>query len=315
LRDVGGAHCKIDAASNCLFIQVVPTLADHKPMHIENDPKPERPKNGKPAKALTQVLAQSERVKDLVVEAAEELSTVNVVLKEELADRNPPPGVQKAIEKNEVAEEKVQEASEQLSVVNSALEREIKDRHVLEFQYAAATEQKDAARHESLHDPLTELPNRALFNDRLEQGLAQAEKHGWNLAVMFVDLDNFKDINDSYGHDVGDRVLHKIAARLKENARSNDTVSRHSGDEFLYLLMESGSEQDVKLIVEKLIRSIQLPCEVGAGDRIISPIIHMSIGIAMFPKNGNLAETLIKAAAKAMYRARKDKSGYSFVPG
>ena len=132
---------------------------------------------------------------------------------------------------------------------------------------------------------------------------------------MFVDLDNFKDINDSYGHDVGDRVLQKIAARLKDNARSNDTVSRHSGDEFLYLLMESGSEQNVKLIVEKLIRSIQVPCEVGAGDRIISPIIHTSIGIAMFPKDGNLPQTLIKAAAKAMYRARKDRSGYLFVHG
>ena len=280
---------------------------------MTNDLKPEGPKNGTPAKALTKVLEQSERVKDLVEEAAEELSTVNVVLKQELADSDPAPGVQEAIEKSEVVEEKVQDASAQLAVVNQALEREIKDRHVLEFQYAAATEQKDAARHESLHDPLTGLPNRALFNDRLANGMAQAERHGWNLAVMFVELDNFKGINDAYGHDVGDRVLQKIAARLVEHARSDDTISRHGGDEFLYLLMETRDEREVKLIAEKLIDAIQAPCDVGAGDRTISPIVHASIGIAMFPKDGALADMLIKAAGKAMYRAKKDKSGYSFV--
>ena len=281
-------------------------------MKIES--KPEGPKGGnKPAKALTKVLEQSERVKDLVEEAAEELSTVNVVLKTELADSDPPPVVQEAIEKSEVVEEKVQEASEQLAVVNSALEREIQDRHVLEFQYAAATEQKEAARNESLHDPLTGLPNRALFNDRLEQGLAQAERHGWNLAVMFIGLDNFNEINDSYGHDVGDRILQKIAVRLMENARSDDTSSRHNSAEFLYLLMETGDEQAVKLIVEKLIRVIQLPCEVTAGDRTISPIIHTSIGIAMFPHDGTIADILIKSAGKAMYMAKKDQSGCAFV--
>ena len=280
---------------------------------MKNESKPEGPNTGKPAKALTKVLEQSERVKDLVNEAAEELSSVNVVLKEELADSDSPPAVQEAIEKSEIVEEKVQEASEQLAVVNSALEREIKDRHVLEFQYAAATEQKDAARHEALHDPLTELPNRALFNDRLEQALAQAERHSWNLAVMFVGLDNFKDINDSYGHDVGDTVLQKIAARLMENARNDDTICRHSGAEFLYLLMETDGEQEVKSIAEKLIGAIQAPCDVGVADCTISPVFHASIGIAMFPKDGTVADTLIKAAGKAMYRAKKDKSGYSFV--
>lgn len=282
-------------------------------MEIKIDSKLEGPRHGKPVKALTKVLEQSERVKDLVEDAAEELSTVNVVLKQELADSDPPPVVQEAIEKNEVAEEKVQEASEQLAVVNAALEREIKDRHVLEFQYAAATEQKDAARHESLHDPLTGLPNRALFNDRLEQGLVQAERHGWNCAVMFVDLDNLNEINDSYGHDVGDRVLQKIAARLMQHARTDDTISRLSDEEFLYLLLETGDEQVVKLIAENLINIIQAPCDVGAGDRTISPIVHTSIGIAMFPHHGTLAETLIKVAGRAMYRAKKDKSGFAFA--
>lgn len=271
------------------------------------------PKDGKPAKILSGVLEQSQRVKDLVEKVAEELSTVNVVLAQELATGDTPPIVQDAIEKNVVAEEKVQEATEQLTVVNEALEGEVKARHVLEFQYAAANEQKDAARHESLHDPLTGLPNRALFNDRLEQGLVLAERHAWNLAVMFLELHGFKDINDQHGHDVGDKLLQAVAARLQENSRTDDTVSRHSGDEILYLVMESGSEDKVKLIAEKLISVLEAPCEVSVGDAKVSPKIRVSIGISMFPENGITADALIKAAGKAMYRAKKDQSGYSFA--
>lgn len=275
--------------------------------------KQEGPKHDKPAKVLTGVLEQSERVKDLVEEVAEELSTVNDVLSQELATADTPPVVQDAIEKNIVAEEKVQEATEQLAVVNEALEGEVKARHVLEFQYAAANEQKDAARHESLHDPLTGLPNRALFNDRLEQGLVLAERHAWKLAVMFLELHGFKDINDAHGHDIGDKVLQLVAARLQESSRSDDTASRHSGDEFLYVVMESGSEEQVKLIAKKLISAIEAPCEVSVGDTTASPEIRASIGIAMFPAHGIAAESLINAAGKAMYRARKDNSGYSFA--
>ncbi len=275
--------------------------------------KQDGPANGKPAKALVGALKQNEQIKDLVEEVAEELATVNEVLTEELSGADTPPVVQDAIEKSVGAEIKVKEATEQLAVVNEALVDEVKARHVLEFQYAAATEQKDAARHESLHDPLTGLPNRALFNDRLEQGLVLAERHAWNLAVMFLELHGFKEINVKYGHDVGDKVLQTIAARLLENSRSDDTASRHSGDEFLYLVMESGSAQQVKLIVEKLIRVIEATCEISVGDRTVSLEIRVSIGIAMFPDHGAVADNLINAAGKAMYRARKDNTGYSFA--
>lgn len=271
------------------------------------------PKHGRPAKALTSVLKQSERVKDLVEEVAEELSTVNEVLTQELATAATPPIVQDAIEKNIVAEEKVQEATEQLAVVNEALEGEVKARHVLEFQYAAANEQKDAARHESLHDPLTGLPNRALFNDRLEQGLVLAKRHAWNVAVMFLELHGFKDINDKHGHDIGDKLLQLVAARLQESSRSDDTVSRHSGDEFLYLAMESGGEEQIKSIAEKLISAVEAPCDVSVGDATAAPEIRVSIGIAMFPAHGVAAESLINAAGKAMYRARKANAGFLFA--
>ncbi|HWS03745.1 MAG TPA: GGDEF domain-containing protein [Gammaproteobacteria bacterium] len=142
------------------------------------------------------------------------------------------------------------------------MKAEIKERHELEDQLAAVTEQGEVDRHTALHDALTGLPNRALFNDRLEHGLAQAERHGWTLAVMFLDLDRFKIINDTHGHDIGDSVLRIIAERLKENTRSDDTVSRLGGDEFLYLLMEVPNEEDVTLIAQKLIKSIQAPCNV-----------------------------------------------------
>ncbi|MEP7345708.1 MAG: GGDEF domain-containing protein, partial [Gemmatimonadaceae bacterium] len=158
------------------------------------------------------------------------------------------PGVEDALEKSEAVEIKVQEASEKLSVVNLALESEVKGRRLLENQLAAVLEQEETARHASFHDPLTGLPNRALFDDRLQHGLAQATRHGWILAVMFMDLDDFKAINDSYGHEVGDRVLKMTAERLKETTRADDTVSRHGGDEFLHLLMGISDDKDAIVI-------------------------------------------------------------------
>lgn len=298
----------------CMNIQGVSTANHH--MHMKNvktDPSAQVPKGVKPSKSLNKVLDQSEQVKDLVVEAAEELSSVNTVLKQELTERDPLPGVENAIEKSEAVEGKVQEASEKLAVVNLALKAEVKERHVLEDQLAAATEQGAADHHAALHDVLTGLPNRALFTDRLEHGLAQAARHGWTLAVMFVDLDDFKIINDTHGHDVGDTVLQIIAGRLKENTRSDDTVSRLGGDEFLYLLMEVRDEQDVTLIAQKIIELIQTPCNVTKPGFTISPSVKASIGIATFPKNGTTAEILIKSADTAMYQAKRTKSGYAFA--
>lgn len=270
-------------------------------------------KGTEPIKSLTEVLEKSEHVEDLVEECAEELSSVNVVLKQELADRDPLPGAENALKKSEIVENKVHEASEELAVVNRALEVEVRGRNMLDHQLAAAVEQEEAARHAAFHDVLTGLPNRALFNDRLEHGFAQAERQGWTLAVMFVDLDGFKIINDSYGHDAGDGVLRAIARRLEEIARDEDTVSRHGGDEFLYLLTGIRDEQSIARIAEKIIEAIQAPCNVSVGDIHISPRIKASIGISLFPKDGTTADMLVRAADKAMYRAKQNKSGYAFA--
>ncbi|MGZ3159544.1 MAG: diguanylate cyclase domain-containing protein [Burkholderiaceae bacterium] len=276
-------------------------------------PKVLRPKISKAGKSLTEVVDQSEQIKEVVEECGTELLSVNTVLKEELPDLTSLPEIEGALEKSETIETKVQEAAEELSIVNQALKDEIGERLSLEKQLAAANEREESARHASTHDLLTGLPNRLLFNDRLEHGLAQAKRHGWNIAVMFLDLDGFKSINDSYGHDVGDSVLQIIAQRLKKNTRDDDTISRHGGDEFLYLLMEVQNEETITLIAKKIIKAIQEPCDVHIRNVMTSLQVDTSIGISMFPKNGTTAESLVKSADKAMYHAKRTKSGYAFA--
>lgn len=259
------------------------------------------------------MLGQSERVKDIVEECADDLSSVNAGLKRELQDGDVSPGVENALEKSEAVESKVQDASEALSLVNRALKEEVNERHVLEAQLATATQQGDEALHASLHDPLTGLPNRALFNDRLEHGLAAATRNGLHFAVMFLDLDDFKKINDTYGHDVGDLVLQTIAGRLKETTRDDDTVCRHGGDEFLYILVNTESEHDIAIVAEKITKAVQEPCDIRVRDISVSLSINPSIGISIFPKDGTTSDELLDVADKAMYRAKRNKHGYSFA--
>lgn len=272
-------------------------------------------KSPRAAKSLTQVLGQSERVKDIVEECANDLSSINADLKRELRDGYVSPGVENALEKSEAVESKVDDASAELSQVNRALKEEVTERHVLEAQLVTAIKQGDEARHTSLHDTLTGLPNRALFNDRLEHGLAAANRNGLDFAVMFLDLDDFKMINDTYGHDVGDLVLQMIAGRLKKTTRDDDTVCRHGGDEFLYLLMNTESEHDIAIVAEKIIKAVQMPCDIRLRDVSISLSISPSIGISIFPKDGTTSDALLDVADKAMYRAKQNKYGYSFAGG
>ncbi len=265
------------------------------------------------ARSLSEVVGQGERVQSMVEECADELSSVNTVLKNELTDQDPLPGVKQALEQSASVEGKVQDASEELSAMNLALKDEVLARQSLEEQLETANEQGNAARHTSLHDPLTGLPNRALFNDRLEHGLAQATRHGWTLAIMFVDLDDFKQINDTHGHEAGDGVLRSIAERLRQSTRSDDTVSRHGGDEFLYLLLEVKREEDIAAVAEKLARTIQTPCDVNVGGTDMRFSVKASIGISVFPKDGTAAEQLIARADEAMYVAKRSGAGYSFA--
>lgn len=267
------------------------------------------PKLLQPAKRLSQVLKNSELVSDMVQESANELVSVNQLLNAELSDRAYMPGVDSALEKSAAVELKVQEASEQLSKVNVGLQQEVQERHLLEQALVKVTDQQQETLHASLHDALTGLPNRLLFNDRLEHGLAQAKRHSWTLAVMFLDLDGFKTINDTYGHDAGDAVLRTIAKRLKETTRTDDTISRHGGDEFMYLLMDICEDQDAALVAQKILSAIRVPCAVGAD----ALTVGASIGIAVFPRDGMTAAALVSCADAAMYQAKQSQSGFAFA--
>ncbi|MGV3583144.1 MAG: diguanylate cyclase domain-containing protein [Methylophilus sp.] len=260
-------------------------------------------------KKLSTVIAHSESIKDKVQICADDLSVVNTVLKEELSIKNSQPSIKNAIKKNSAVENKVQSAVDELDVVNNALKDEVKEREIIEKELEEVIIEKDIATEASLHDLLTGLPNRALFYDRLEHGLEQAKRHGWNLAVMFLDLDNFKQINDKYGHDIGDKVLLTVAKKLKENTRSDDSICRLGGDEFLYLLIEIKNEREVTKIIKKLIKTIELPCD----DIDLNLVIKLSIGVSLFPKNANNLEELIKCADVAMYAAKQGKLGYAFA--
>jgi diguanylate cyclase (GGDEF)-like protein len=266
-----------------------------------------------PGTFLTQVIRQSEHIGELIKQSAEELSSANIAVKNELANRDPLPAVKTALDKSEAVTRKLQDASEKLAAVNQALLMEIRDRTLVDHQLAAAMEQEEGSRNAALHDHLTGLPNRALFKDRLEHGIAQAQRHQWTIAVMFVDLDNFKSINDTYGHQAGDAVLRTVAMRLAQSLRGEDTVSRHGGDEFLYLLTPLLEQKDVAIVAAKILKAIQAPCVVRVADVTVSLCLDASIGISVYPKDGTSAAELIRRADAAMYAAKQDKSGFAFA--
>lgn len=274
------------------------------------------------APPLVTALNQSEQVKDKVEECAQELSSINEVLKQEVTEHLPLEQIEKALHKSEEVEDKVQECADDLSLVNQALTEEIRERRKLERKLAVSQielvdtqaelsdtqVQEKRARHLAFHDVVTGLPNRSLFNDRLKNALAQARRHAWRLAVMFIDLDKFKSINDSYGHDAGDKVLKIVSERLQASVRGADTVGRQGGDEFLYLMLEVKDEADVANAAGKIIENIAQPCEFDGLKLTVKP----SIGIALYPEDGRSANVLLKNADSAMYKAKQSDKGYGF---
>ena len=149
-------------------------------------------------------------------------------------------------------------------------------------------------------DSLTGLPNRFLFDDRLDTALALAERHGTALAVLFVDLDRFKLVNDTLGHSVGDGVLRMVSARLGSCLRDSDTLARRGGDEFIAILPDT-DQKGAENVAQKLVDALRVPLD-AAGSEVL---VTASVGIAMFPDNGTDRETLLKAADLAMYGAKE----------
>lgn len=162
-----------------------------------------------------------------------------------------------------------------------------------------ATEEK--IRHMAQHDPLTNLPNRILFSDRLHLAIARAKRDQEMIALMFVDLDHFKPVNDLHGHDIGDLLLREVSSRMRQSIRNSDTVARIGGDEFVVLLPSIGAREDAFQVAEKLRQSIGQPYDL-AGRHIT---ISSSVGVALFPEDGGDALTLSKNADDAMYHAKQ----------
>jgi len=169
----------------------------------------------------------------------------------------------------------------------------------------AATGHLDELARASQRDALTDTPNRALMLDRLENAIAMARRHVTRLAVMFLDLDQFKQINDTHGHAVGDEVLQLVARRLESVLRASDTVSRHGGDEFLMLVGEISQASDAAVIAAKVLAALAAPARVG--DHLLR--LSGSVGIATYPDDGEDAATLISRADAAMYRSKRRKGG------
>lgn len=166
------------------------------------------------------------------------------------------------------------------------------------------TERKESE--ETIHrmafeDPLTGLPNRALFHDRFTQALALAKRHNQDLTLMMIDLDNFKEVNDHFGHQYGDLLLREIGNRLECHLRKSDTVARMGGDEFMVLLPDTGPRGDGIRVAEKILELIRRPVLLETE----TVRVTASIGLAFFPADGTDEQTLIKNADRAMYRAKE----------
>ena len=196
-----------------------------------------------------------------------------------------------------------------------AIDAKDKKRSVYQGTYGVARDissRKEAEKlitYQAYHDLLTKLPNRAMLRDRLDLAIKQSERTGETLIVMFLDLDRFKLINDSFGHVVGDQLLVEVAARLKAEIRTGDTLARLGGDEFMLLLPQPTSREQAESVAQKLIAGLQQPFFLKGKE----VYINVSIGISVFPIDSRDINTLIKNADMAMYEVKSTgKNGYTF---
>ncbi|MDN3515662.1 MAG: EAL domain-containing protein [Candidatus Brocadia sp.] len=208
-------------------------------------------------------------------------------------------------------------AEETLNKYHESLERLVAERtaalmetnEALRMEIEKHARMEEQIRYIAFYDTLTSLPNRTLFNDRLALALAHAHRTGETLAVLFLDLDRFKAVNDTLGHSVGDQLLRIVADRLKSCIREEDTVARFAGDEFTILLLGVIQAEHIISIVRKILYAIRQPLMIGGYELYITS----SIGIALYPGDGEDAEALLKNADTAMYDAKEQgRNNYQF---
>lgn len=170
-------------------------------------------------------------------------------------------------------------------------------------------QRKDAMEHQATHDALTGVPNRTMFYDLLQFSIASARRSGGHLALLFIDLDHFKQVNDTYGHAAGDAVLVEVVERFKRTVRENDIMARLSGDEFVVLIQLEENDLQVEVVAQKLIEAIRVPIDYRGN----ALGIGVSIGISVFPRDGESLEALLINADAAMYHSKRNgRNTFSF---
>jgi diguanylate cyclase (GGDEF)-like protein len=178
----------------------------------------------------------------------------------------------------------------------------------IQEELAGAQEREKRARYLAFHDDLTALPNRRYFRERLGRALTNQGTGPPHLAVIYLDLDDFKALNDTYGHATGDALLNLIAERLAHALRAEDLVSRLGGDEYACLITGVSSRDRLQHIASTLVESVSAPFKIGTLTLKVRP----SIGIAVCPSDGTTTDDLMKAADTAMYGAKRKRSSFSF---
>ena len=218
--------------------------------------------------------------------------------------------------KADLARTHLVECSAALEQLRQTLTTAVERHRQLEAEVAAVRAALACARtgearalHLATHDELTSLPNRIFFRARLDEAIAIARAPHDSIAVLYLDLDGFKSINDAHGHDTGDEVLRIVAARLSRTVRAGDVVSRIGGDEFACLLAGLPTREHLSQIAGKLLDAVAAPLTIGAVTTVVRP----SIGISLWAADGLTADALLRSADAAMYRAKRQKCGLAFV--
>lgn len=214
------------------------------------------------------------------------------------------------IQHNQYVQEKLETHQKELEQVVEQRTGELRDKNLkLSREIQRRQQVEEDLKHLAHHDALTNLPNRLLFNDRLKHALVRAHRHQTGGAILFIDMNGFKQVNDTFGHDTGDRLLQMVAERLSQSLREEDTISRFGGDEFVVVSELGNYQNNASLLAQKIIEILRAPFEIE-GQQLHA---GCSIGISLYPQDSDDPETLIKQADEAMYLAKKDgKNSFRF---
>jgi len=293
-----GIGPSLDPAENAVYSSsVLKTRADHRAVVVADEPTVLADAANVEAREDAAELRQASAA---LRKRASELRQRNADQREDIADQRD----YIADQREYIADQREEAATSKakLSAITQTLLKEANERLVISAIHAQTMkESAELANELASHDYLTGLPNRLLLNDRVAQSIALAQRHNKKVALMFLDLDRFKHINDSLGHAVGDELLKSIAKRLQASVRLSDTVCRQGGDEFVVLLNEVEELQDAVVMAEKIIRAMGLPHLVNGHQLNVT----FSIGISIYPDDGKDLETLARKADTAMYQAKE----------